>query len=225
MKRPLETSDRRKTERLDAEAKTLEAQVQQRLRDMDRFHTERLCERYRHLVPAERIQRIKDLPTVFENRKEFERSYDLADGHRPPESRQVAGFSKGTDEAAHVDMDDTQLEKTAIHERVHQLSDPRANELLGRNVNEGVTEDLAIKELGRQPNPDLPRSYLRERATAQELRKMCGDNAIDRAYFQGDAGELRACLDRRLGKESLDKLERAADTSLSPERDSEEAGG
>jgi hypothetical protein len=225
MKRLPERLDRRKTERLDAEAKGLEAQLQQRLRDLDRFHTERLCERYRHLVPAERIQKVKDLPTVFEERKDFERSYERADGRRPPEGKRVIGFAQGPEKPAHVDMDDLQLEKTAIHERVHQLSDPRAREVLGEKLHEGVTEDLAVKELGRQPNPELPHSYPQERATAQELRKVCGDGAVDRAYFQGDTRELRVCLERRLGKENLDTLEQTADAPLSLEHDSEHTDG
>jgi len=225
MKRPMETLDHRKAERLEAEAKALEAQVQQRLRDLDRFHTEQLCERYRHLVPADRIQKVKDLPTAFEERRDFERSYERVDGRRPPEGKRVHGFAQGTDEAAHVDMDDLQLEKTAIHERVHQLSNPRARETLGEKMHEGITEDLAIKELGRQPNPELPRCYPQERMAAQELRKMCGDDAVDRAYFAGDARELRACLEHRLGKENLDKLEQSADIPSSLERDSERADG
>ena len=225
MKRRLETLDRRKTERLDAEGKALEAQMQQRLRDLDRFHTERLCERYRHLVPADRIQKVKDLPTAFEERRDFERSYERAAGRRLPEGKRVTGFAQGPDEAAHVDIDDLQLEKTAIHERLHQLSDPRAMEVLGEKMHEGITEDLAIKELGRQPNPELPRSYPQERAAAQELRKMCGDDAVDRAYFAGDTRELRRCLEHRLGKGNLDRLEQTPDIPSSLERDSERADG
>jgi len=225
MKRNLERWESHKAERLDAEAKALEERIQQRLRDIDRFHTERLCERYRHLVPAERIQKVKDLPTVFEERKDFERSYERADGRRPPEGKRVIGFAQGPEKPAHVDMDDLQLEKTAIHERVHQLSDPRAREVLGEKLHEGVTEDLAVKELGRQPNPELPHSYPQERATAQELRKVCGDDAVDRAYFAGDTRELRVCLERRLGKENLDTLEQTADAPLSLEHDSEHTDG
>jgi len=125
------------------------------------------------------------------------------DGRRPPEGKRVVGFAQGADEAAHVDMDDLQLEKTAIHERLHQLSDPRARETLGEKLHEG--------ELGREPNPELPQCYPQERATAQELRKMCGDDAVDRAYFAGDTRELRVCLEHRLGKDNLAKLEDKVD--------------
>jgi hypothetical protein len=225
MKRRLERWKSRKAERLDAEAKALEERIQQRLRDIDRFHTERLCERYRHLVPPERIQKVKDLPTVFEDRKAFERSYAQADGRKPPEGHQVAGFSRYTLEPAHVDMDNPQLRKNAVHERVHQLSDPRARELLGEKVHEGITEDVAIKELGEEPNAELPRSYSQERATARKLRELCGDGAVDRAYFQGDARELRSCLEHRLGKGNLEKLKDAADAPVLPDRPTEKEEG
>jgi len=212
----------RKDEGLDREAKAMEAQVQQRLRETDRFHTERLCQRYGDLVPAERIQRVKDLPTVFEDHGNFERSR-LAAGARPDKGTSVIGFSQGTAEAAHVNIDDFQSEKTAIHERLHQLSDPRAAELLGRRLNEGVTEDLAIKELGRQPNPELPTCYAQERLGAQELRRMCGDGAVDNAYFRGDATDLRTCLDARLGHENLDRLKDAAEAPPPPDRDAQDS--
>ena len=35
---------------------------------------------------------------------------------------------------------------------------------------------------------------------------------FDRAYFQGDARELKVCLEHRLGKDNLDKLECMADS-------------
>ena len=205
-----------KDEGLDREAKALEAQVQQRLRDTDRFHTERLCQRYGNLVPSERIQRVKDLPTVFEDHQSFERSRLATGVPEPGQGKEVIGFYPGNFESAHVDMDDPQVEKTAIHERVHELSDPQAKQILTDRLYEGVTEDLAIRELGRQPNPELPACYPQERLGAQELRRMCGDGAVDKAYFQGDATDLRTCLDGRLGRENLDRL-KGADDMLPPD--------
>jgi len=220
MKRPLEKSDRNKAAQaeIDAAVKDMETQVQQRLRETDHAHADRLCERYRNLVPAERVQRIRDLPTSFQGHEDFERSRKESGVQEPDDGTKVVGFSRYTLEPAHVDMADPQVEKTAIHERMHQLSDPRAEGILGEKLYEGATEDLAIKELGREPNPELPRSYPQGRAAAQELRKMCGDNAVDRTYFQGDSGDLRACLDRRLGKGSLKELENKANAECSQER-------
>lgn len=210
---------------LDDDARSLEECIQKRLRDIDRFHTERLCDRYRHLVPPERIRQVKDLPVRFEDRRDFERSCREAQVPDPREGTQVVGFSQGALEPPHVDMDEVQLRKNAIHERVHQLSDPRAKEVLGEKFCEGVTEDLAIKELGEEPNPDLPRSYSRERAMAQKARELSGDDAVDRAYFRGDASKLRSCLERSLGEENLDKLKRVSGDPYSLERGSENYGG
>ncbi len=218
MKHPSrEISERADSDRLE---KQFEDRLQQQLRETDRLYTERLCQRYRDIVPPERIRAMKDLPTAFEDRKHFEQSYFHATGEKPPEN--VVGFSRKTIEPAHVATDHIQMRKTIIHERLHQLSDPAADRLLGKGMDEGITEDLAIKEMGQDWNPELPRSYTRERAAARKVRELCGDRAVDLAYFQGDVRELRACLDNRLSKKSLNKLEEMADRS--PER-GQEAGG
>ena len=201
-----EISGRADLERLE---KQVEDRMQQQLREADRLYTERLCQRYRDLVPPERIRAMKDLPTVFEDRKHFEQSYLRAAGEKPAEN--VVGFSDRTREPAHVATDHLQMRKTIIHERLHQLSDSHAVERLGRGLDEGITEDLAIKELGNEWNPELPRSYPEERAMAYKIRELCGDRAVDRAILGGDTSELRVCLDDRLGKGSLDKLKDLAD--------------
>ena len=203
---------------LDRLEKQFEDRLQQQLRETDQLYTERLCQRYRDLVPPERIRAMKDLPTAFEDRKHFEQSYVRAGGEQPAED--VVGFSRKTIEPAHVATDHIQMRKTIIHERLHQLSDPTAEQRLGTKLDEGITEDLAIKELGNDWNPDMPRSYPEERAMAHKVRELCGDRAVDRAYFQGDASELRSCLENRLGKAGLDKLENMSDCS-----DSSDGGG
>ncbi len=221
MNHPLrETSERADVARLE---KQIDERLQQQLRETDRLYTERLCQRYRDLVPPERIQAVKDLPTVFEDRKHFEQSY-LRDGdEKPPET--VVGFSRNTLEPAHVATDHLQMRKTTIHERLHQLSEPGSDRRLGKRLNEGITEDLAIKELGQEWNPELLRSYPEERAVAHRVREVCGDTAVDRAYFQGDVRELRSCLERRLGKGNLDTLADMADRTGSSDRLPEDGGG
>lgn len=199
-----EISRARRPESLQKECDQI---LQNHYKEVDRFHVERLSQRYHDLVPADRIRAVKDLPTAFEDRKHFEQSgqkagVEIVDSH----NNRTVGFSRRTLEPAHVDIDCPQWRKTAIHERLHQLSDPGSDQLLGKGMNEGVTEDLAIKEMGQDWNPELPRSYPRERAAAHKLRELCGDRAVDRAYFQGDTHELRVCLDERLGKGNLDKL-------------------
>jgi len=211
-----EISGRRDLDHLE---KQFDDRLQQQLRETDRLYTERLCQRYRDLVPPERIHAMKDLPTVFEDRQHFEKSYLRTAGEKPAEN--VVGFSQRTVEPAHVATDHLQMRKTIIHERLHQLSDPAADRLLGKRMDEGITEDLAIREMGQDWNPELPRSYPSERAAAHKLRDLCGDRAVDRAYFQGDARELKVCLDDRLGTGNVDRLKEMADR---PSEQGAEAG-
>lgn len=189
--------------------------------EVDRAHLEQLCQRYRDLVPPERIQRVENLPTTFEDRERFERSCRKDKVQLVQGGDRVVGYSQGDSRPAHVDLDNPQWEKTVVHERLHQLADPSAEQQLGKGPTEGITEDLAIKEMGAKWDPKLPRSYSRERALAHNVRELCGDQPVDRAYFQGDVSELRICLDRRLGEGNLDKLKNIADASDSPERTEE----
>lgn len=203
-----ELSERRDVDPIE---KQIDDRVQTYCREIDNTYTERLCERYGRMVPPERIQAVKDLPTVFEDRQKFEQSYREATGGQ--EAENVVGFSRGTLEPAHVESEHDQIRKTTIHERLHQLADPRAEELLGTELNEGITEDLAIRELGSEWDPELPRSYTKERALASKVRELCGDQAVEQAYFRGDTRELKACLDRQLGKSNLERLQALEDDS------------
>ncbi len=194
-----------KRHEVDSIEKQIDERVQNYCQEIDRTYTERLCERYRDLVPAHRIEAVKDLPTRFEDRKKFEQSYREATGGE--EAENVVGFSRGTLEPAQVESEHDQIRKTTIHERLHQLADPRAEQLLGTKMNEGITEDLAIRELGSEWDPELPRSYTKERALASKVRELCGDQAVEQAYFRGDTRELKVCLDRQLGKNNLERLQ------------------
>jgi hypothetical protein len=46
---------------------------------------------------------------------------------------------------------------------------------------------------------------------------------MDQAYFRGDTGELRLCLDRQLGKSNLDAFREMADDSPCSEHELEQA--
>lgn len=182
---------------------------------------ERLCQRDRDLIPPERIQRVENLPTNYEARERFERSCRKDKVQLVQGADRVVGYSQGDSKPAHVDIDNPQWEKTVVHERLHQLADPSAEQQLGKRTTEGITEDLAIKEMGAKWDPELPRSYSRERALAHNVRELCGDQAVDQAYFRGDTRELRTCLDRQLREGNLDKLKNMADAPDFPEHPEE----
>lgn len=194
---------------IDAAIKEMDASARRRLQESDRFHTERLCERYRHLVPAETIRKVKDLPTIFENEKDFERSRREAGLVEPGDGRKVVGFYPRNFKSPHVNMDAPEAEETAIHERVHEISHPRADKILGTELVEGITEDLAIRELGHEPAN--PSGYAEERAAAQKLAQRFGDDTLERTLLTGDAREFYTRLDQCLGKENLGNLENLED--------------
>jgi hypothetical protein len=150
------------------------------------------------------------LPTQFEEREAFDRSLAKA-ASKPIDGGRVLGYSRFDAEAAHVAVDHLEIPKTIAHERLHQLSDPKAPKELGRPLYEGVTEDLAIDIIGAESSQPSQRCYPVERALAKEAREIAGDDAVERAYFAGDAGELRRRLDQQLGPGGLERLQRQID--------------
>ena len=121
-------------------------------------------------------------------------------------SIRILGYSFGASESPRVATDYLEVPHVIFHERLHTLSAPGIERELGKGLDEGITEELAIDNLGAEPLEGDWESYSRERETARELRTLCGDEAIESAYFQGDTRALRACLDRELGPQGLERL-------------------
>lgn len=184
-----------------------DSHIQKYLAETDHAITKSLVEKYRDVVPASRAEAVLALPVQFEGREQFEQS--LADaGGQPGEEARVLGYSRFDAERAHVATDHLEIPKTVAHERLHQLSNPRAVDGLGRPLYEGVTEDLAIDTIGTESPRDMERCYPTERAIAHEMRDMAGSDAVERAYFTGDTTELRKRLDEQLGSGGLERLQR-----------------
>ncbi|HNT37413.1 MAG TPA: hypothetical protein PKH07_20635, partial [bacterium] len=164
-------------------------------------------ERDREYGPGDVIERVKDLPPEIEDRQEFDQ--DLLDaGVSIEPGEKVLGYSEGSRRPIHVTTDHLEIPKTLIHERTHQLSHPAARERLGAPLHEGITEDIAILNLGSEPIEGIPQCYPEERAIARQLRLLCGEEAINEAYFRGDLQRLRERLESHSGKGALDKLRR-----------------
>jgi len=176
------------------------------LAETDQALTNALAEKYRDVVPPSRIEAILALPTQFEGRERFDQALGKAGG-KPGEGTRVLGYSRFDTEQAHVATDHLEIPKTIAHERLHQLSDPRAVEALGQPLYEGVTEDLAIDAIGSESPPGLDRCYPTERAVAHEMRDLAGSDAVERAYFAGDSSELRQRLDERLGPGGMERIQ------------------
>ncbi len=164
--------------------------------DVDKVACDTLRERYGDIVPPERMRAMEEAPSHFDRPREFRRAFRSETGERADVG--VVGFTKsGT--PAHVSTKSLEsVPGTVLHERLHQLSDPQAEKLLGHDLYEGMTEDLALKTLGREPELGDPIAYPADRARAHELRNAVGSEVVDRAYFQGDAEPLRSALDEKL---------------------------
>jgi len=184
----------------------IEAGDTQKLRtyfqDVDEQTVKVLAEKYGHLVPPARLENLANQPTHFETPADFEKNYRAAMG-QPPEPGLVGYTKRG--HSAHVSTEDMAgIPETVVHERLHQLEDPRAEKILGTKLSEGITEDLAIETSGREPGIGDPVAYPEGRASAQVLRKMVGDEAVEEAYFQGNPTTLKLRLDEAF-KEKAEK--------------------
>jgi len=161
--------------------------------DVDEQTVKVLAEKYGQLVPPERLENMTNQPTHFETPEDFVRNYRAAFGERPEPG--VVGYTE-RGHPAHVSTEDLAgVPETVVHERLHQLADPKAERILGTKLCEGITEDLAIETSGQEPGPDDRVAYPEARASAQVLRNTVGDDAVKEAYFQGDTTKIEARLD------------------------------
>jgi hypothetical protein len=164
--------------------------------DVDEQTVKVLAEKYGHLVPPDRLKHMANQPTQFETPENFVDNYRAAFGEQPEPG--VVGYTEAG-HPSHVSTEDMAgVPETAMHERLHQLADPRAEQILGTKLCEGITEDLAIETSGQEPEPGDPVAYPEERASAHALRNAAGNDAVEEVYFKGDPTTLKARLDGAL---------------------------
>ena len=173
--------------------------------DLDRASVGAIADRFGAFVPADRLKMLPDLPSQFESDREFRDSYRAETGQKAPEG--LTGFTR-PDSPAHVSVKNLEnAPEVVLHERLHQLASPEARRLLGNQLYEGVTQDLAIELLGREPQAGDLTGYPQERERAHTLRNLVGSEAVCRAYFQGDAKALRTVIDRTMALRALGSVE------------------
>jgi len=185
------------------------------LKEMDSEIADQLAERYSHVASPERIRAMKNLPTSFETRKEFEEN--LRRQAETVEPGSVLGWSASVDEPAHVATDSPDIRNTITHERLHQLSHPNSGELLGTRVDEGITEMLAQRE-SKTSLEDRDQAYIDEQRSAKLAESICGRDVIEKAYFKGDRSELQQCLETKLNPETAERLRKQVNQRTDTER-------
>ena len=184
-----------------------EHQMEHYLSETDRAAVDQLAERYKGLIPPERIEAVRQNDSIFiGDREMFDAVREYETGEKPEPGSKVLGYSMGASESPRIATDYLEVPRVIEHERLHQLSEPGIEKELGSRLDEGITEDLAIDNLGAEPLEGDGKTYPEERNAAHELRELCGNEAVERAYFQGDTQALRACMDRALGPQGLEQL-------------------
>lgn len=168
--------------------------------DMDKAAVGAIGERFKEFIPADRLKNLPDMPSKFESSQDLRKTYRAETGHKAPDG--LTGFTR-PDSPAHISVKNLAgVPETVLHERLHQMASPDAKRLLGKHY-EGVTQDLAIEVLGREPQEGELTGYPVERERAHSMRKLVGSDAVYRAYFQGDAKPLKAALDRMASERPL----------------------
>lgn len=200
----LELKRHRRLEELDEE----EAR-QRHLEQLDRRIMERIERRFGPYISKERLERAKEHKPRFLEHKEYLEHLKREHGYEPKEGERMLGdYCRGE---IHIDREHQLVPKTLAHERLHQLSDERFEEFCGKRLHEGLTEYLA-REISPDPQiKDLGESYPKERGLVEMLFARAGDDALARAYFQGDWQLLQRRVEDDLGKGALEEIVHAVE--------------
>lgn len=185
-----------------------EEALRRHLERLDRRILERIERRFGEYIPQEKLERAKEHKPLFQKHKEYLEHLKREHNYEPKEGERVLGdyCRRGI----YIDREHQLVPKTLAHERLHQLRDERFEQFCGEGLHEGLTEYLA-----RQISPDLQirdlgESYPKERRVIEMLFARAGDDALARAYFQGDWRLLQQGVDRDLGEGALEEIMRAA---------------
>ena len=172
---------------------------------------DRVAKEFDGLLSAEKLEKMRGLPSEFKSREEFELAYLERNRVRPKSG--VDGFTdplkdtgkiEASDKAAQIRIDKPEyiIEQTVQHERLHQTSNPEAEKSIGRKGMEGVTQALTDRLIhGEKPVPHLYNAdlnevhyYKKETEMAKDLIAETGPKAVEKLYVQNDASELKKVL-------------------------------
>jgi hypothetical protein len=89
---------------------------------------------------------------------------------------------------------DREAPDTVLHEAIHIYSNPAFRTTYGKNVNEGTTEYFSRQILIEQ-NIQIEGSYEDEYQEIRALVEVAGEDALRKAYFEGDLAALEQAVD------------------------------
>jgi len=202
----LELKRHRRLEKLNEEE-----ELRRHLEQLDRRILERIERRFGEYIPKERLERAREQKPHFLKHKEYLEHLKREYNYKPKEGERVLGDCQGEGICdIYIDREQPRKFETLAHERLHQLRDERFKELFGHKLDEGLTEYLTVKIAGDAQIRDLGESYPKERRLIEMLFARAGDDALKRAYFQGDWQLLKQRVDGNLSEGALENVIQAA---------------
>lgn len=179
---------------------------------LDRTILERIERRFGEYIPKERLEHAKEQKSNLLKHEEYlehlKRDYK---DYKPEEGKRLLGDCRGGGICEiYIDREQPLVPGTVAHERLHQLRDERFEQFLGHNLHEGLTEYLA-RQISPDPQIKGLDSYPKERRLIEMLSARVGDDALKRAYFQGDWQLLKRRVESDLGEGALEGIVQAAE--------------
>ena len=196
-----EEIEKRSTRDTDGE---LEEQAMERhLKELDRWTVDRIDKRFNGYVSSDQMEKIRSEPAHFLYHREYYEHLREC-GIKPEEGKIVVGDA--SEHEVYVDREHVLVPRTLVHERLHQLSSDGYKGLMGDKLYEGTTEYLARNAVGDPHLVDAGEGYPRETRLIETLSSRVGDDAIMKAYFQGDIRDLTRRVDKDLGDGAMARI-------------------
>lgn len=168
------------------------------LRELDKKSLAAIQRRYGMFITQERLGIAARHPTAIMDRAAFDKHLrSQFPSLNQAEREGVLGYY--FDQRLYVNGNHVQVPLTVVHERLHQLAHPRFRETLGKELNEGLTEQFARGIYSDLALVDVAKVYPGEQRIVSMLTARVGDERLASAYFKGDLGALRRFLDADLG--------------------------
>lgn len=167
--------------------------------------------RYGSYIPEQRMQEARHLPSSVLPRQEYQSLVQSVYGVDDNQAQRMLGHYDKQSGGIWVSQTYPLTARLLAHEHLHQLEDPETSDMLGKGLEEGITEWLARDAVGDPHFADQSRVYPHEVQIVKELAALIGDKKLKQAYFQGDWQGLRQVVNEQLGEGALANIAHLTD--------------
>jgi len=123
------------------------------------------------------------------------------------DATRILGYYNPNDGKVYINdtLDKSVKGETCIHEGLHFYS-VHNGEQLQRRFNEGVTEYFTKKKSASVGLESSDIAYRKEWEIVSQIANKFGEEALKKAYFQGEANALKTVIDEQLGQGTFDEI-------------------